>query len=394
MEKGNETNYNDYEKRASFLRKIKYLTVAVLVLVFLFFLVGYREDITVENIRYLLKYVDISPAPIGSKEAQEIALDTESDATLELFRSDLVVLSKHELKTYDMSSREGISASVSLTTPTISAGSKYFAIYDLGENYFALYNSFSKIYEETTSYPIWDVVVSNDGDFALITAEEGYRSALKVYNSNFENKMNWYTADKYIVGVDLFGKRDRYIAACCVENSENGDFLSSLNILKDGSDKIEAYVEIPSELCLEVKFFDNGNVCVLTDTALRVYDLKGKELEKIKFNSESLRMLDVGEEYAALVLNENSVGTVHRMIIVSEDGNNVMDTFVNSDIRDLCVEKDSALLLGAQTLISVDIPREKISEHSADKSYSKILALSEDRVILVYDKTAYVVSIK
>ncbi len=395
MEKTNDEKIlNDYEKKASLMKKIKYAIIILLVFMILFFLVGYRNDITLENIRYLLKYVDISPAAIGSEKAQVIRLDTESDATYGVFRSDLVVLSRNGLKTYGMNGKEGISAGVSLNSPAFSAADKYFAVYDLGENYFALYNSFSKIYEETTAYPVWKVSISNDGDFLVITAEEGYRSALKVYNSDFENKMNWYTADKYIVSADIHGKRDVVIAAGCVQNNAQGDFLSSVSVLHDGSDKVEASVEYPSELFLDLKFFDNGNLCVLTDCAVRILDMKLKELEKITFSSDSLRMMDVGESYAALVLNENSIGTLHRMIILDDSGNTSMDVEISSDVRDLSVSGNKVLVLGSQALISTDIRKKKQELHAADKSYSEILSLSEDKAILIYDKNAYLVSIE
>ena len=278
-----EKNINGFEKKASFLKKIKYALLVFLVFVILFFLVGYREDITIENIRYLLKYVDISGSAIGSDDVQTIHFDTMSHTVTDIFRSELVVLSKNELKTFDLSAKEGVSDTHSLANPTLSMGKKAFAVYDLGDKYYALYNSFSKIYEETTDYPVWEIVFSDSGDYCIITSEDGYRSVLRVYNSDFENKMNWYTTDKYVVCADVLGKRDTYVVAGCVENNESGDFLTSVVILRDGSDKIEAKAEFSGELILDVAFFDNGNICALTDRAMRTLDLSGKVLSTVSF---------------------------------------------------------------------------------------------------------------
>ena len=66
MKEREEKTFNAFDTKASVLKRIKYGVIVLLVLVLLFFLVGYREDITVENIRYLLKYVNVSPAKIGS----------------------------------------------------------------------------------------------------------------------------------------------------------------------------------------------------------------------------------------------------------------------------------------------------------------------------------------
>lgn len=387
-----EKEFNEYGQKASMFKKIKYLLIVLLVFVVLFFLVGYREDITVENIRYLLKYVDVSPRTIGAEDATVVKIDVEGERETRLFRSDIVALTGSEVKTYDLSGKEGISSTVSLSNPTLSCGKDFFAVFDMGENYYALYNSFSKVYDETTTYPIWDVVIGDTGSFAVITAEKGYRSALKVYNSDFENKMNWYTADKYIIATDMYTNRDTFIAAGCVQGGETGDFISSLTVLRDGADKVWSFSEFAGEMLLDVKFFDNSNIALLTDTALRIVDLTGKVLETFKFKSDSLRMFDMGDGICALILNENSIGTLHRLIIYDESGNTCMDTEILSDIRDVSVIKDTVFLLGSQTLVVCEPKHEKITSLETDKAYVKVMALSKDRVVLLYGDNAYIVT--
>ena len=394
MNQNEEISLNGYDRKASVLKKIKYAVVVLLVLLLMFFFIGYREDITLENIRYLLKYVDVSPSAIGEDSNVAVSFDESAVLFTSVYRSDLVILTQNKIVTYDMSAKNGISDNHTLLNPALSVGKKYFAIFDMGENYFALYNSFSKIYEETTVYPIWDIELGDDGEFAVITAEKGYRSALKIYNNDFENKMNWYTSDKYIVSADLYAGKDAFYVAGCVKNSEDGDFLSSVIVLCDGSDKVETSVEFKSELIFETEFFENGNICVLTDEALRVIDLTGKELERIEFEPDSLRMFESGDDYAALVLNENSIGTEHRMIILDKKGNTSMDSVIDSDIEYLSVKEDNVILLGSHTLTAVNAENGEIKAHNADKSYSAVHALARQRAILIYENNAYVVSVE
>ncbi len=394
MQVSDEKNLNGYDKKASVLRKLKFLTLAVLILVLLFFFLGYREDITVENIRYLLKYVDISPAAIGSAEAQVIPYDADSSAVTTIFRSDLVIVDKDEVSTYDMSAKKGISDTVSLASPTVSCGNKYFAVFDMGDNYYALYNSFSKIYEETTPYAIWDIVIGDNGEVLIVTAEKGYRSVLKVYNTELENKMNWYTPDKYIVSADVFSSRDTFYAVGCVQNDSNGDFLSTLVILKAGSEEVFSSLEINSELILKTAFFDNGNVAVLTDKAVRVVDLTGKVLSETRFSSESLRLFETEGEWSVLILNENSIGTEHRLIILDQTGNTSMDTVIDTDVRDLSVSESDVVILGTQRLISIKADKQELVTHATDRSYEKALALGDSKAVLIYDNNAYVVSVE
>ncbi len=392
MVNNNENNTNGFDRKASVMKKIKIALIVLLVLMLLFFFLGYREDITLENIRYLLKYVNVSPAAIGSEDAQVISFDSDSEALTGVFRSDLVVLDKDEVLTYDLSAKKGISDPVSLANPTLSLGEKYFAVFDMGDNYYAIYNSFSKIYEETTPYAIWDVVIGDNGEFLILTAEKGYRSALRVYNSEFENKMNWYTPDKYAVSADISTSRDTFYVVGCVKNNENGDFNSSVIVLKENNDKIETTVDIPSELVLNTKFFENTNMCVLTDRALRVFDLTGKELEKINFSSDSLKFFEACDGYAVLVLNENSIGTKHRLIIVDKKGNTSIDTVVETDVHDLSVAGEEVLLLGAQTLVSANAKKGSVSFVETDRSYASAHALGNSKAVMIYDSSAYIVS--
>jgi hypothetical protein len=388
-----EQSLNGYDHKASVLKKIKYGLLVFLILILLFFFIGYRDDITLENLRYLLKYVDVSPSSIGSSDVRTITFDASALKT-DVFRSDLVVLTSNEVATYDQSAKKGISDSVSLTSPSLSISDKYFSVFDMGENYYAIYNSFSKIYEETTPYAVWDVVLAENGEYCVITAEKGYRSALKIYNSEFNNKMNWYTTDKYIVCADIFSGRDIFYIAGCVKNNDSGDFLSSIILLREGSEKVEMTLEFPSELILNTEFYENGNICVLTDKALRVVDLTGKTLAVVSFTSDSLRMFECSDEYAALVLNENSIGTEHRMIILDKRGNTSIDAVVNSDIRDLSVRGSDVILLGSQSLTAFDADNGKYKEHITDKSYLNSHALGNSRALLIYSNNAYVVSIE
>ena len=79
-----EQNLNGYDRKASVLKKIKYALLVLLILLSLFFFIGYRDDITLENLRYLLKYVDVSPAAIGSSDAKSIAFDERNNKSKEL----------------------------------------------------------------------------------------------------------------------------------------------------------------------------------------------------------------------------------------------------------------------------------------------------------------------
>lgn len=391
MAENNGKNGNGYAETYSLIKKIRYLVVILLVVFVIVAVFFYREELTVENFRYLMKYVDVKPVTFGSGENTQINFESDSATVTAAFKEDLVVLTKTAVKIYDMSSTEILDSSHSLTSPALSAGDRYFAVYDVGAKYLALYNSFSKLHEEEFKYPIYDVALDDKGNYCVVTGEKDHTSALKLYNSSFENIFNWKSVDKYSVCADIHSTEDSdrvYMAVGTLKTTSSGDILSSLVMLSSDSDKVLAIHDMSSEMIMRVCFNSEGNAVCLTDRALRTFSTSGEVLSEYYFNSKALRKFESGAKWSVLLLNENLVGSTHKMIIFDSTGNTYMEKTLDSEITDICVSDSHAFLLGVEDVTVVDLTAKTLKKYDSERSYRSVELIDGKSVYLVYDGLA------
>lgn len=389
-----DNNENKYSGTHSRIKKLRYVIIAILVIFVVFALFSYREDLTLENLRYLMKYVDVKPMSFGSPDNTQINFEPDSATVTASFKEDLVVLTKTSLKIYDLSSKEILDSSHSLTSPAIAMGDRYFAVYDLGARYIAVYNSFSKLWEETMDYPINDVAIDGEGNICISTGAKGRTSAIVAFDSRFEKIVNWESTDKYSITTDIHYDDDVYIAIGTIRSTDKGDILSELSVISKAQKGVISTLSFNSELVLKLAFNDDGNIVYLTDSALRIVTVDGRLLAEQYFKPKSLRKLDVGGEWTVLLLNENLVGKQHSMFIFDGKGNTYMESTINSEITDLCISDKYAFLLGVEDVSVVDLDKKKVSTYDSDRSYRAVELLDEENVYLIYDGLAVALGVK
>lgn len=382
---------NGFFKACSKFKKARYVVLTILIVFVIVAVFSYREDLTVENFRYLMKYVDIKPLTFGSSESAQINFESDSSTVTASFKEDLVAVSKTAVRIYDLSSKEILSSSHSITNPAISTGGKYFAVYDIGGKYLAIYNSFSKVWETTLEYPIYDVQLDSKGNFSVVTASKGYPSALKVFSQNFENIFNWRSSDKYAVSSDIITDKEIYTLTATVRGNERGDMVSSLIALSSTSSDPLFALDFEGEMAMECAFFGNDKIAFLTDKALRITDRSGKVLNEYKFKSKSLRKFRAGEEFCAVVINENLVGKDHKAIIFDADGNTFFEVSVRSEITDLAISDEFLFLLGVEDVTVVGLENKSVKSYPSERSYRSVELFDDETVWLVYDGLAVAV---
>lgn len=388
----NENNTNEtntYVNIASRVKKIRYVIVTILVIFVALAIFSYREDLTIENFRYLMKYVNVKPVVFGSNDNTQINFESDSATIASSFKEDLVILTKSSLKIYDMTSTEILESTHSINSPQIALGEKYFAVYDLGGKYLAIYNSFAKLWETTLDYPIYDVSIDEEGNFCVCTGAADHTSALIVYDSRFEKIFSWKSVDKYAVCADITTDEKTYMSVGTVKSTPEGDILSNLLVMSRDSSEVLSTLGLDSEMIMNVKFNGDSNIVCLTDKALRVYSVNGEMLSVHNFDSKFLRNFAQGDKWSVLVLNENIVGKDHRVIIFDTKGNTYFETDIESEITDLCVSDGYAFLLGVEDVTVIDIQKKESESFGTDRSYRSIELINNSNVYLVYDSVAF-----
>ena len=385
---GKDKDVNEYSKASSRIKRIRYILAIIFIIFVIFAVFSYREDLTVENFRYLMKYVNVKPVTFGSGENAQINFDADSSTVTASFKEDLIVASKTAVKIYDLSSKEILSSDAVLMRPAISTGEKYFAVYDLGAKYVGIYNSFSKLWDTELDYPVYDVALDKKGNFCIVTASKGYTSAVKVYNDNFENMFNWRSADKYAIAADICHNDGTFLAVGTLRSNTSGDMVSSLVLLSTDSASPLATLDFEGEMIIDVAFNSEGRAVFITDKAIRFADTSGKVLSETYFNSGSVRKFETNAEYTLLLTHENLVGKNHTLIIFDADGNTYMEKTVSAEVTDTALSESFVFILGVEDITVVDIKNKKTKTYPSERSYRSVELFDEENVYLVYDGLA------
>lgn len=367
--------------RANKVRLYKFITLAVLVLFLLGGLILYQKDITLENLRYLVKYLNFYTAG-DARDGSTILYEADTENVYTVFRGDLVVVNHGGMSLYDRSGTAVLTDSFNMTEPVPVPGDKFLIVYDLGGYTLRVYNSFSLLHEESFDYVIQSVSVNANGYYAVATAQRSYHAAVVVYNDDFEEAFRWLSVDKFVTDCVLTNTDALFLTTVRVEN---GDLLGEVLELKVGrSEPVSSYV-LADEMPVDIAWTRRG-MLYLTDSSLRFLS-GGEEVRSTAFPSRSLEKAAMGDQICVVAQNELSVGVNIKLRLFDREGNEVFSRDLSAQIQDLCVLEDEAYLLTYNHLYRLS--SEGVwKEYEVDGDYSAIAVLSKNTVALCSDSRA------
>ncbi len=380
MQKEKETESRS-EKKAKKFRLYKFLALTVLVVFLLGGFVLFENDITMENLRYLIKYLDFSSSGAFSEEGT-IYYNSDSENRFYVFRGDLAIANQSGVTLYDRRGSAVMTDSFTMSDPACALGDKYLIVYDLGGYQLRVYNSFALLFDRSFDYPIQSVAVNSDGDFCVVTSEKSYHSAVFVFDQNFKQTQQWFSSEKFAVDAHL---SDRDILSISAIRVENGALISDLIQFKIGKEGALSTFTVEEEMPLSHSS-DRKGTLLLTDSKLR-YVEDGKEVSAADFSENSLRMIRYGEELCAVVQDELSVGVSYRVRVFDRKANELLSRQFSVQIRDVEVWEETVYVLTYTGLVIMENGEEAV-EIPLSGDYGDLGVLSENCVILCSDTVA------
>ena len=189
------------QRLANRFRRIKILCVILLISFLVAMVVLFRDSITIENMRYFLRYLDTRQAQ--SDSVSTIKYDSTSVTDAALFKGGLVLVDPDRIGLYDLNGDSILSVEKSNPAPLCVCNSDMFLVYSIGSNNYQIYNSLTCLHEETLDYPISFACVSEKGYYLIGTKSMEYRSMINIYDADFEMIYQWSSPDKYLFGAAI-----------------------------------------------------------------------------------------------------------------------------------------------------------------------------------------------
>ena len=299
----------------------------------------YSREVNVENLGYLLRYINIQGSGKSIKSEFQIELDETSSICY--YKNNIAVLRKNRLDIYDMNGRKNFNSKLVYAIPVLKASDKYIVAYDLGMNKMEIFNSFSKLYEYKGDRPVYFAEVTDRGNIVYVTTEKKYQSAVYVMNDGFRMIYKCLYDKDWVMAADIDDKAETLAVAGY--HVRDGEYLSRVILYDTNSEEPKSKIEIVGEIPYRVKLNGNG-VFAVFENSFRFYDLKGGEISKYNFTSRKIQKIALTSNLASVVLNEKTLGTDDRILVFDRNGNLLFNQVIDAEIMDIKFSADGRFL--------------------------------------------------
>lgn len=367
--------YSELAARFSAARLIIYILLFVFVLGSIIF--GSRM-ITYSNLYYLVKDINAAAAD-ASDTANYLAYPTSgASQSYALYREGLIVAGEDEVTVISASGKLTLSDNVAFTNPCVSSADKYFIVYGRGEKAFCVYNSFVRIYGESTEYPIYLAEMCESGIFAVVTRSRDYRSVVNVYDSDMQ-MLTTFRTDGYVTALDLNDNGTRLAMSVVEYTAEGGG--SRLVTVKVGDNEKESDVFIGTDAVYDLEFADNSRITVVCDGGLRFYRFDGDAEGELPFADGQPRLYSMADGYVGVLSEKNDGGYILR--VVNKYGSEEYTADVTGGARplQLCLSGRDAYLLTEDNVRTFSKGGEGTPLALPDDTVERLLIRNNGRVL-------------
>ena len=342
-----------YYANVSTVYKISQRVLILILVVFLLFsVISNFRQITYDNFFYLLK--DFSNAvDIESSNYDTLSYTSDTRHFFSLYRGGLVVVNPSNVCVYTATGRNTLNTTSQFSSPCVVSSGKYFLVYDTADTEFAIYNSFSRVYSESLEYPITDACFAEDGTFAIITRDISHKSIVKVYKNNFKAI---FAVPENMYAFDVSMSADEDKLAICYYDNGTGNGNSQIDIYSISDAKKQASISIDGEFLIQSGFLNNGNLAVVTDSSVKIYDKNFDIKTSITYNNAQLTGFDINGYGVAVSYVSNSENLV---AIFDENARPVYNETVRNSINDIGLYEGFAFLRTDDGIIRLDLQNKK-----------------------------------
>ncbi len=369
-----EPYYSSISKK---FRVAKHITSLLLVVLLIFSFSFMRDDITLENLRYLLKFISFTNTET-SITATKINYPSGDPNKLDLFIGDLCTLSPEGYALYDSRGNQIMSEDIKYASPVLKAGKRFALCYDLDGSSFTVLNTFTKLYEGNTEYPITDGSIADNGTFAIASSSREYRTAITLYDSDFK-PITRILKNDHLMALEL--KSDATQLAVMTSGVKDGSFFSNIELITPGSDKALATVTLDG-LGYALYYTDVG-ISVVTDEGIFFLD---SNLKQIKFceHKNQLAMSHFSGKYLTSVYSNAVIGNSYRAVIYDTNGRMVYDGDFSGKL--IAIDSDDSgyyiFILTGTTLSRINLVNKKIGAIPVASAAIDILVPTSDSVLV------------
>ena len=383
---GENQYYLDIAKK---YKSSKSIITIVFVVYLLLMIVLYRDQITMENFRYLIKYLDTS-SPEYTGQTRTIHYDPAAELRIDLYKGDLAIVRSKSVDLYNMIGNVMVNYDINYTQPVMRTSRRNMLVYSLGDYSYTINNSFSQVHSETMKYPISGAAISDSGVYAIISKSVEYRSAVYVYDKNF-NLISQILKDKLVMDVQINSTGNEILTIASYNSG--GEFYTEIMTASPHSETENSVDIQPSTYGVKAKYNSIGGYAVVCDNQLLFYDVNHRLLNNFSYRGYIPLKYYLGDDFTAIVFNENIVGNNNTIYIFNKQGELVYNDVLNGQISDINGNEAYIYILFNDGITQINMSGNEIEVRQRDLEYAgsiRVLLKDSDKIIICYSQNAYI----
>jgi hypothetical protein len=365
---------------------LRYVVLGFVVAFVVFSLSFHSNEITIENFRYMLKFINLGDSA-ETPDGGVLTFDAIEGNKGMIFKGDLAVMNESGITVTGWDGEILLKSDFMFDHPKMVENGVNLFCYDIGGNDIKVFNSYSRVWspEAPFEYPIYGLAASKKGGFAVITSSKGYRSAVYVYDSAFRLIYSRLFSDDYVDFVDISSNGNEFVTAA--HFSDKGNLVTRISRFSTESENALNTQDFVGEIPLGVYYTENG-FALMTSNALRLFDSDGNVAGTVDFSGRELlsgRIMD--GKYALITYGLSGLSGGAQAVVYNLDGSVRFEKSFKTSLSDtaVCGEKLYALSPGVLSVTDVGTGEENI--YSVPTSFSSLVRDGE-RVILFSENRA------
>ncbi len=378
-----EAHYTKLARRTSIVR---YVCMILIVLFAVYSFSFHSNEITMENFRYMMKFINLgddAEAPKGTY----IAFDGSEGNRGILFKGDLAVLNESGLTITGWDGEVLLRSSFSYDHPKMTENGTYLFCYDLGSKDLKVFNSYQQMPNSPTfDYPIKWLAASTHGEFAVVSSAKSYRSAVFVYDSEYRIRYSQKFGDKYVDFVDISKEGNEFITAA--HYSKGGNLITVVSKFKTDSEGPVFSEEFIGEMPLGIYYTDDG-YCLMTTDKIRMFKSDDSVVGEIDLSAKDLISGRVFGDRILATYGIESLSGGTEAVIYRLDGSVLYTESFDGSLSDAVICGNTLYAVSPGELMCCNLSENTKKIYRIPSSYSSVIADGESIILFSENQAEY-----
>lgn len=359
----------------------KYVTLCILVAFLLTAVLLFRDEITVENLRYLFRDFEVGDN-VNVNTNDFISYDADKHVNLALYKGDLVIAGSSYFYLSDLQGNKRLNEDSSFSNPVIISGEKYLLVYGLSEYTYSIYNTFSLLHTQSFDYPITNAALADNGMYAIVSRTAEYRSVVYLFNPDFECIGAVYK-DKYVVDVKFNSDGTQVLITSLY--SQDGAYCTEIVNYSPYSEKANSSLSLENSLPIKTGYNSKNGYSVIFDDKVNFYDSSYSLVNAYNLSSKAVMITAiVDSDMTVIAYSEEIVGNDVKIVAFDKDGDNVYDGYINGQVKKLRLYRGTVYALLEGKVVGIDLSDGSTISFDIEKNAVDVLVVNEKNILVCY----------